>query len=110
LTKQYLAGSLPFNRSPLVIDNNNMKLQRRLCREAKVPVSQKESRAFLLSALSFHLDLDAPEGFSRRRTQEAQLLNCLKATGMRVGSLTNFKHPRAEIKRMVFGLPERHNT
>ena len=37
---------------------------------------------------------------------EAQLLNYLKATGIRVGLLVNFKHPKAEIKRMVLGLPE----
>jgi GxxExxY protein len=37
---------------------------------------------------------------------EAQLLNYLKATGIRVGLLVNFKHPKAEIKRMVLDLPE----
>jgi GxxExxY protein len=37
---------------------------------------------------------------------QAQLLNYLKATGIRVGLLVNFKHPKAEIKRMVLGLPE----
>jgi GxxExxY protein len=37
---------------------------------------------------------------------EAQLLNCLKATGMKVGLLINFKGSKAEIKRMVFNLPE----
>ena len=41
---------------------------------------------------------------------EAQLLNYLKATGMRVGLLVNFKHPKAEIKRMVLNLPEGHDT
>jgi len=38
---------------------------------------------------------------------EAQLLNYLKATGMKVGILVNFKQRRAEIKRMVLNLPER---
>ena len=37
---------------------------------------------------------------------EAQLLNYLKATGMHVGLLINFTHPKAEIKRMVLNLPE----
>ncbi len=37
---------------------------------------------------------------------EAQLLNYLKATGIQVGLLINFTHPKAEIKRMVFNLPE----
>lgn len=37
---------------------------------------------------------------------EAQLLNYLKATGIKVGILVNFKQRRAEIKRMVLNLPE----
>jgi len=37
---------------------------------------------------------------------KAQLLNYLKATGIKVGLLVNFKYPRAEIKRMVLDLPE----
>ena len=43
------------------------------------------------------------------KIHEAQLLNYLKATGMRVGILVNFKHPKAEIKRMVLNLPEGHD-
>jgi len=43
------------------------------------------------------------------KVHEAQLLNYLKATGIRVGVLVNFKHPKAEIKRMVLDLPERHD-
>ena len=39
---------------------------------------------------------------------EAQLLNYMKATGIQVGLLVNFKHPKAEIKRMVLNLPEGH--
>jgi len=30
----------------------------------------------------------------------------MKATGIQVGLLVNFKHPKAEIKRMVLGLKE----
>jgi GxxExxY protein len=41
---------------------------------------------------------------------EAQLLNYLKATGIQVGLLVNFKHPKAEIKRMVLNLSEAHDT
>ena len=37
---------------------------------------------------------------------DAQLLNYLKATGIKVGILVNFKQTRAEIKRMVLNLPE----
>ena len=44
------------------------------------------------------------------KVHEAQLLNYLKATEMQVGLLVNFKHPKAEIKRMVLNLPEGHDT
>ena len=37
---------------------------------------------------------------------EAQLLNYLKATGIKVGILVNFKQTRAEIKRMVLNFSE----
>ena len=40
------------------------------------------------------------------RIHEAQLLNYLKATGIQLGLLVNFTHPKAEIKRMVLDLPE----
>ena len=43
------------------------------------------------------------------KVHEAQLLNYLKATGIQVGLLVNFKHPKADIKRMVLNLPEGHN-
>ncbi|MCD6585885.1 MAG: GxxExxY protein [Desulfobacteraceae bacterium] len=37
---------------------------------------------------------------------EAQILNYLKATGIHVGLLVNFKYPKAEIKRFVLDLDE----
>jgi len=40
------------------------------------------------------------------RIHEAQLLNYLKATGIQVGLLVNFKHTKAQIKRMVFDFVE----
>ena len=43
------------------------------------------------------------------KIHEAQLLNYLKATGMRIGILVNLKHPKAEIKSMVLNLPEGHD-
>lgn len=43
------------------------------------------------------------------RIHEAQLLNYLKATGLQVGLLVNFKHEKADIKRMVLNLPEGHD-
>ncbi|MGB2688885.1 MAG: GxxExxY protein [Desulfobacterales bacterium] len=42
------------------------------------------------------------------KMHEAQLLNYLKATGLQIGLLVNFKHPKAETKRMVLNLPECH--
>ncbi|MBU4274165.1 MAG: GxxExxY protein [Planctomycetes bacterium] len=50
------------------------------------------------------IELKAVENLSR--LHEAQILNYLKATGIQVGLLVNFKHPKAEIKRMVLGLEE----
>jgi len=41
---------------------------------------------------------------------ESQLLNYLKASGIQVGLLINFKHPKVEIKRMVMDLPEGHDA
>ena len=43
------------------------------------------------------------------KIHEAQLLNYLNATGIKVGLLVNFKNPKAEIKRMVLNLPEGHD-
>ena len=43
------------------------------------------------------------------RAHEAQLLNYLKATGLHVGLLVNFKHKKADIKRLVLDLPEGHD-
>ena len=41
-----------------------------------------------------------------QKIHEAQLLNYLKATGIKVGLLVNFKTMKAEIKRLVLDLPE----
>ena len=49
------------------------------------------------------LELKAVEQL--QKIHEAQLLNYLKATGIGVGLLINFKHPKAEIKRFVLNLP-----
>ena len=54
------------------------------------------------------IELKAVEGL--QNVHEAQLLNYLKATGIRIGLLVNFKHPKAEIKRMVLNLPEGHDS
>ena len=44
------------------------------------------------------------------KAHEAQLLNYLKVTELRVGLLVNFKHRKADIKRMVLSLPEGHDS
>lgn len=36
-----------------------------------------------------------------KKVHEAQVLNYLKATGLRVGLLVNFTHPKAQIRRFV---------
>jgi GxxExxY protein len=46
------------------------------------------------------LELKAAE--SIQKVHEAQLLNYLKATGMKIGMLINFTHPKAQIKRYIF--------
>ena len=43
---------------------------------------------------------------SIKKVHQAQLLNYLKATGIKVGLLVNMRYPKAEIKRMVLDLPE----
>jgi len=43
------------------------------------------------------------------KIHQAQLLNYLKATGIKIGLLVNVKWPKAEIKRMVLDLPEGYN-
>jgi len=40
------------------------------------------------------------------RIHEAQLLNYLKATGVQVGLIVNFRHRRADIKRLVLNRAE----
>ena len=38
------------------------------------------------------------------RIHEAQLLNYLKATGLKVGLIVNFKNTKADVKRLVLNL------
>ena len=54
------------------------------------------------------IELKTVEKFDK--VHEAQLLNYLKASGIQIGLLVNFKHPKAEIKRMVLNLPEGYDT
>ena len=41
---------------------------------------------------------------------KAQLLNYLKATGLNIGIIVNFKSTKAEIDRVVFNLSEEHEN
>jgi GxxExxY protein len=88
--------------------------RRRLKAESQVPIRvlYKESVvgeyiADILVEDKVIVDLKTVE--TLEKIHEAQLLNYLKATGIRVGILVNFKHPKAEIKRMVLNLPEGHD-
>jgi GxxExxY protein len=42
------------------------------------------------------------------KIHQAQVLNYLKATGIQVGLLVNFKSEKAQIKRLVLDLPKGH--
>lgn len=44
------------------------------------------------------------------KLHEAQLLNYLKATGVKVGLLVNFQKKKAQIKRMVLDLQAEHDS
>jgi len=44
------------------------------------------------------------------KVHEAQLLNYLKATRIKIGLIINFYNPKAEIKRMVLNMPEGHGN
>ena len=50
------------------------------------------------------VDLKAVERIEK--AHQAQLLNYLKAIGIKIGLLVNMRYPKAEIKRMVLDLPE----
>ena len=53
------------------------------------------------------IELKAVEKLTK--LHEAQLLNYLKATGLKVGLLVNFQNKKADVKRLVFELPEGHD-
>ena len=44
------------------------------------------------------------------KLHEAQLLNYLQATYIKIGLLANFHNRKAEIKRMVLNMPEGHDS
>jgi len=84
-----------------------------LTAESQVPINVTykgelvgEYYADILVERQVVIELKAVEGL--QKVHEAQLLNYLRATGIRIGLLINFKHPKAEIKRMVLNLPSGH--
>jgi GxxExxY protein len=74
--------------------------------DSQVPISVKykdevvgEYLADILVEDKVILELKAVDKL--QRIYEAQLLNYLKATGIKVGLLVNFKHPKADVKRFM---------
>ena len=84
--------------------------ERGLKAENQVPINVKykgqsvgEYIADLLVEEKIIVELKTVEKLTK--LHEAQLLNYLKATGIKVGLLVNFQNEKAEIKRMVLNLP-----
>ena len=72
--------------------------------EKKIPVQYKGTQVGLYAAdiiveEKVILELKAQKQLSK--VNEAQILNYLKATGIKVGLLINFTHPKAEVKRFI---------
>jgi len=89
--------------------------ERGLNAESRIPVKvfykKKVTGEYIIDMLverKVIVELKTVEKFDN--VHEAQLLNYLKASGIQVGLLINFKHPKVEIKRMVLDLPEGHDT
>ena len=86
----------------LVIELENIGF--RCNSQLSVPVTYKsrivgEYFADIIVENKIILELKAQENIRPEHT--AQLINYLKATGMKIGLLINFTHPKAEIKRFV---------
>ena len=83
----------------LVLELNRQRLKAK----SQVPISVSykgdivgEYTADILVEDKVILELKAVD--SLQKVYEAQILNYLKATGIKVGLLVNFKHPKAEVK------------
>jgi GxxExxY protein len=81
-------------------------LSRGLKSENQVPVKVKykgtevgEYYADIVGENQVILELKAVDAL--QKVNEAQVLNYLKATGMKIGMLVNFTYPKAEIKRFI---------
>jgi GxxExxY protein len=89
--------------------------ERGLSAESQIPVKvfykKKVVGEYIIDVLvekKVIVELKTVEKFDN--VHEAQLMNYLKASGIQVGLLINFKHPKVEIKRMVMDLPEGHDA
>lgn len=85
--------------------------QRGLSVESQVPITVRykgevagEYIADLFVEKQVIIELKTVEKIEK--IHEAQLMHYLKATKMPIGLLVNFKHPKAEIKRIIFTTPE----
>lgn len=76
-------------------------------REVELPITYKGTRltsAYRADLICFGSIVVELKAITRLSTvEEAQLLNYLKATGIRRGLLLNFGAPRLQVKRMVLG-------
>ena len=77
-----------------------LKVENQACIEVKYKgESVGEYFADLLVEEQVIVELKTVE--TMEKIHEAQLLNYLKGTGIKVGLLVNFKHTKAQIKRLV---------
>lgn len=83
----------------LLRHNLSAELERRLTVEYKdVVVGDYDADLIVANVVLVELKI-APQ-YDKR--DEAQLLNALKATGLKVGLLINFGRSKVEFKRLVF--------
>jgi GxxExxY protein len=85
--------------------------RRNLAAEFQVPITVKykdeivgDYFADIVVEGKIILEVKAVDSLSKMH--EAQLLNYLRATGITIGLLINFKHPKADIKRLVWNAQE----
>jgi GxxExxY protein len=97
----------PVHQEALAIELGERRIPFR--REVELPVSYKGRRL----ACSYRADFICHDSIitelkalsSLTGAEHAQVINYLKATGLRRGLLLNFGASRLEIKRLVFGSP-----
>ena len=80
--------------------------ERGLNAENQIPINveykdQKVGEYFADIVVENQIIIEIKAITSLGKVHEAQILNYLKATGMKIGLLVNFTHPKAEIKRFI---------